>query len=246
VHRALVLDPRSDAVTLERVETYRPPDGTDATETLLFKRVATDAAPAPLPTAAPGAPGAKSADLDKDAAAGDPCAGPGRLVKTDLTCADRKRWYAALAWPKDCEEAYDNTAIRGAPAIEFYDVGGGCEVLAVRCTLGAYQGYSHYLRLENTDGGPLKASLLSFRTYDAPREGVLRPTSVTEVWGNAEFDAAKKVLVVHNRYRGPGDCGSLATYAFKDGRPAAVEFRSKNRCDGRGGDPAEWPRIKLP
>ena len=35
-----------------------------------------------------------------------------------------------------------------------------------------------------------------------------------EITGLAEFDKAKHVLKVHNRYRGPGDCGSYAVYSF--------------------------------
>ena len=177
------------------------------------------------------------------------CAGPGDATKTkDLTCADRKAWFAKLAWPKDCEEAYDATAIRGSAAIEFHPMGSGRTIVAVQCTLGAYQGYSVYVLVEEPrgpDAAP-KATLLSFRTYEAPSDNVLRRITTTEVWGMADFDDAKHELTVWNRYRGPGDCGLLTTYGFANGQPYVKTMRGKNVCDGNFVDPAAWPRVAPP
>jgi len=179
----------------------------------------------------------------------DPCAGPGDATKTtDLTCADRKAWFAKLAWPQECEHAYDATGIYGIPSIEFHAIAKGRYIVAVQCTLGAYQGYSIYLLYQeprDASAAP-KAKLLSFRTYVAPRDNVLERTSTSELWGQAEFDDAKQELTVWNRYRGPGDCGLLTTYGFTNGQPYVKTMRGKNVCDGQFVDPAAWPRVPAP
>ena len=190
---------------------------------------------------------AGSAAVTVGAAPADPCEGPGDLTKRDdLTCADRKAWYRRIEWSSECEDAYERTAIRGSAGITFHGIGGGRSVLMVVCTLGAYQGYASYFLLDGKHGGAQAFEALRFRSYLSPRDGILKPVVVTDLWGNAEFDDARAELVVHNRYRGPGDCGLLTRYGFPGGHAVVVEVRAHPVCDGKETDPAKWPRVSPP
>jgi hypothetical protein len=60
------------------------------------------------------------------------------------------------------------------------------------------------------------------------------------------FDAKTGQLSVLDKFRGPGDCGTLATYAVADGQARLVALRAKVACDGQGAEaPEKWPEIPL-
>src|SRR5262249_26096950 len=51
---------------------------------------------------------------------------------------------------------------------------------------------------------------------------------------------------VMNKFRGGGDCGTLAAYAFDAGDPELKTLRAKAACDGRdAGMPERWPRSNV-
>ncbi len=165
------------------------------------------------------------------------------LKKTNLTPADRRAWRGILKWPDDCEDAYEKTMSKETPGLEFYELAAGQYLVEVVCTTGAYQGYQFYLHLDETKSPPA-SRLLSFPSFESEDEGKPKKrTEIQEMWGLATFDAKTKLLEIHNKYRGPGDCGSLATYEFPHGTPRLKEFREKSECDGNYVEPKEWPRI---
>jgi hypothetical protein len=66
-----------------------------------------------------------------------------------------------------------------------------------------------------------------------------------EITGLPEFNNSAKTLTILNRYRGVGDCGSYATYAFEGDRALLKEFRAKLDCDGQGAEhPEQWSVIR--
>lgn len=165
------------------------------------------------------------------------------LKKTNLTPADRRAWRKIIKWPDDCEEAYEKTMSKETAGLNFYELAAGQYLVEVVCTTGAYQGYQFYSYLDETKSPP-SATLLSFQSFESEEEGKPKKrTEIQEVWGLATFDAKAKRLEIHNKYRGPGDCGSLATYEFPGGTPRLKEFREKSACDGEYVEPKEWPRI---
>ena len=165
------------------------------------------------------------------------------LKKTNLTPADRRAWRNVLKWPDDCEEAYEKTMSKETPGLEVYELASGQYLVEVVCTTGAYQGYQFYSHWDETKSPPA-ARLLTFPSFESEDEGKpKKKTEIQEVWGLATFDAKTKSLEIHNKYRGPGDCGSLATYEFPNGTPRLKEFREKSACDGNYVEPKEWPRI---
>ena len=165
------------------------------------------------------------------------------LRKSNLSPGDRRAWRGILKWPDECEEAFEQTMGKETAGLEFYELSAGRYLVEIVCTTGAYQGYQFYSYLDETKSPPA-ARLLTFETYESEDEDKLQKTEKQEMWGLPEFDAKTKRLRILNKYRGPGDCGSLARYEFPEGSPVLKEFREKSKCDGKGaGNPEKWRRI---
>ncbi len=167
------------------------------------------------------------------------------LKKSDLTYEDRKAWREILKWPDDCEQAFDYPD-KNFGGLEFHRLADGQYLVAVTCTLGAYQGYQSYFFYDETAREP-SSKLLTFESRESQDGDSLTETRSTEVWGQPDFDEKTKELKVFNRFRGSGDCGILATYEFADGAPKLKELRAKTACDGKdGGGPEKWRKIVPP
>ncbi|HYP27265.1 MAG TPA: DUF1176 domain-containing protein [Blastocatellia bacterium] len=167
------------------------------------------------------------------------------LKKSDITYEDRKAWRAFLKWPDDCEEAFDYPD-KSLGGVEVHRLSDRQHLVAVTCTLGAYQGYQFYYFYDETGPEPA-AKLLTFESRESQDNDSLTETRTEEVWGQPTFDEKTKELKVFNRFRGPGDCGILATYEFVNGEPKLKELRAKTACDGKdGGGPEKWKKVALP
>ena len=168
------------------------------------------------------------------------------LSKESVTREGRKAWRQVLGWPDSCEEGFDypDPALGG---ITFHALGRDRYLVEVVCTLGAYQGYQRYYLLDESAPRP-QARALSFVTYEAtgkPGQALTR-VQTEELWGSPQFDANTKRLSVTRKFRGSGDCGTLAVYGFDAGDPQLKTLRAKTACDGRGaGVPDRWPRVNL-
>jgi hypothetical protein len=189
---------------------------------------------------------ANSVGADTQTPAVAPSAPSATMSKENVTRDGRKAWRRVLKWPDSCEEGYDypDPALGG---VAFHALAKGRYLAEVVCTLGAYQGYQRYYLLDESAPQPT-ARPLTFSTYEATgKQGqALTRTQTEELWGSPEFDPKTRRLKVMNRFRGTGDCGTLAVYAFDSGDPQLQEFRAKTACDGRGaGNPGKWPRVKL-
>jgi len=166
------------------------------------------------------------------------------LAKPDLTLADRAAFRRVLAWSDECETAFD-AGDRGYGGIEVDTLAPGRYLIGVVCTRGAYQGYRVYYYYDETRQPPA-ARALTFETRESPDERSLVRTTTRELWGLPTFDRRTRQLRVLNRFRGPGDCGILATYRFVGGVPELAELRAKLACDGKGAEePERWPLVPL-
>ena len=162
-----------------------------------------------------------------------------------LTPADRKAWREIIRWPEECEEAFAATAGRAGDdaGLEFFELGEGRRLAKVLCAGGAYQP-SQVFAIVHEAGATPSAKVLAFDVYESPEDDKLEKTSATELWGLADFDARTKQLKVHNRFRGPGDCGTLSTYGFDAAGPVLKELRADTLCDGKGAEnPERWKKV---
>ena len=166
------------------------------------------------------------------------------LAKADLTLADRAAFRRALGWSDECESAFDATD-SGYGGIEVDTLAPGRYLVGVVCARGAYQGYRVYYFYDEKRRPPA-ASALTFEIRESPDERSLVRTTTRELWGLPTFDRRTRQLRVLNKFRGPGDCGTLATYRFVEGVPELAELRAKLACDGKGAEaPERWPPVPL-
>jgi hypothetical protein len=115
----------------------------------------------------------------------------------------------------------------------------------VRCAWGAYQGSQVYYLYDETREPP-RGEPLTFEVRESPDEKSLVANRTPEVWGLPTFDPGRGQLEVLNKFRGPGDCGTLATYRFVDGQPHLSRLRAKAACDGKGAEePEKWAEVPL-
>jgi hypothetical protein len=168
-----------------------------------------------------------------------------QLARTNLTRADRAAWRRVLGWPADCEEAFTASAAADAPGIEIDPLSPGRSLVEVRCAWGAYQGSQVYYFYDETRK-PAGALPLTFEVRESPDDRSLVRSETREVSGLPTFDARTGQLSILDKFRGPGDCGTLATYAFVEGTVRLTELRAKVACDGQGAEePEKWPEIPL-
>jgi hypothetical protein len=167
------------------------------------------------------------------------------LKKTDLTYADRAAWRAQLKWPQDCEQSFDYPD-KSFAGLAFFELSADRYLVQVTCTLGAYQGTSIFLLLDESRS-PLESKLLHFVDYEDsgdPGPNRLQKHTVTELTGTPEFDAEQKQLRLIDKFRGLGDCGFMSTYSFTKEQPELILFQAKLECDGKGPfNPREWKKM---
>jgi hypothetical protein len=129
--------------------------------------------------------------------------------------------------------------------LEFHQLADQQYLIEVTCTLGAYQGFQVYMYLDERQSPPV-AKLLTFLTYESEDDNKLEKKETEELWGLPEFNPGTKELTIVNKFRGPGDCGTLATYGFREGAPELRDLRAKLTCDGKGAEnPQSWEKIDI-
>jgi hypothetical protein len=166
--------------------------------------------------------------------------------KVNLSYKDREAWRKIIKWPDSCEEAFNKTMHKATASLEFYELAQKQYLVEVICTLGAYQGFQIYSYLDETKSPP-SARLLTLPTYESEDENKLEKKETEELWGVPEFDFKTKQLMILNKFRGLGDCGTLATYGFQRGDVQLKELRAKLTCDGKGAEnPKKWGEITPP
>jgi len=167
-------------------------------------------------------------------------------ISGQLSYQDRLAWRKILNWSRECEDAFDATMSKEHAGLLFHELSDRKYLVEITCTLGAYQGFQNYAYLDLRGDWPV-ARILSFPAYESEKEGELKKKETAELWGLSGFDPKTKHLIILNRFRGTGDCGTLATYGFHDGFPELVELRADLKCDGNGErDPQRWKRISPP
>ena len=138
-----------------------------------------------------------------------------------------------------------DSAAADATGIEVYPLSPGRSLVEVRCAWGAYQGSQVYYFSDETRR-PAVAQPLTFEVRESPDDRSLVRSETQEVSGLPTFDPKTGQLSILNKFRGPGDCGTLATYGFAAGQAHLLTLRAKAVCDGQGAEaPETWPEIPI-
>jgi hypothetical protein len=188
--------------------------------------------PAPAAEAEAGPPGTTGAIQDPERA--DAAVPPSASALPDP--ADRPGWRRVLGWPDDCEADYD--AGTWGAGLTFHPLDGDRQLVEVVCLVAAYQQAQLFLTFQ--PGPPAEVRLLRFPGYAPDGEGRWLPEEAVELAGDASFDAAARELTVSTRFRGLGDCGSVARWRIDGDAPELLELRGKAECDGVQ---EGWPSV---
>ncbi|MGH8615958.1 MAG: DUF1176 domain-containing protein [Gammaproteobacteria bacterium] len=155
----------------------------------------------------------------------------------------RQSWRAVLDWPDSCEQGFDRFD-PGWNGVQLYTLR-TTFLVEVTCTRGAYQGSQIYYHVDQ-DPRARRIQPIRFRTFEVPSADaadVIAREDI-ELWGSPEFRAETGELVVFNKFRGLGDCGSLSTYKLDGARARLQSFKLKAHCDGEGANkPESWVDI---
>lgn len=139
-----------------------------------------------------------------------------------------------------CEDDFNPEAAESESSL--YQVGEGKYLVQLMCFMAAYQGAYEYLLLTQTPAG-LEAKPLTLARFEEDDAGELQKTDARSIGGLTEYDPEKQLLTVFTKYRGIGDCGSLAQYQFSEDQLQLVKYKAKQECDGNYIEPDEYRQI---
>lgn len=114
---------------------------------------------------------------------------------------------------------------------QVYKLGDRQYLVKLQCFLAAYQGnYAFVLYTKSSPRLHIQPLLLS--TFTRDMAGNLVRLESTTVAGLPAFDPKQKVLTLSTKFRGIGDCGSVAKYKLVQNELRLTEFKVKYQCDG--------------
>ena len=172
------------------------------------------------------------------ALAGGSTSAAGTLPGT-TTKADRAAWKKLLHWPASCDASWRGEP--GAGIAGVWPIGSGSHLVAVDCSLFAYQGTSMIFVLDST-GRPLGP--LIFHIYVDPGTGKPTPTKTTAPLGQIEYAPATGILSVTDLASGSGVCGIYSTFKFLGAQLVPVAVRARETCT-TAVTKTRWPKLPL-
>ncbi|WP_013324135.1 DUF1176 domain-containing protein [Gloeothece verrucosa] len=110
------------------------------------------------------------------------------------------------------------------------------------CFLGAYQGNYEYYLYENLASKP-NIKPLSLPVFEVDQAGQVTRSDSRSIGGIPDYNSVQQTLTVVTKYRGLGDCGSLAKYKWQQKEFKILEYRVKASCDGKYLEPEQYSRV---
>lgn len=167
-----------------------------------------------------------------------PASAAGALPGT-TTRSDRAAWKKLLDWPATCDASWRGEP--GAGIAGVWPIGSGSHLVAVDCSLFAYQGTSMVFVLDAT-GRPLGP--LVFHIYVDPGTGKPTPTKTAAPLGQIQFVTATGILSVTDLAAGSGVCGIYSTFKFSGTELVPVAARARETCT-TAVSKTRWPKLPL-
>jgi hypothetical protein len=159
--------------------------------------------------------------------------------KAERDCASALS--SLTAWPRapeECDYDYGKDLFLGperVPSPRFLPLRPGKFLIEMHCGSGAYNPLNAYVLYDEIKS-PATAKLLRFPYYPFGSSGDpdhVPPVVWKRVLSGRAFNHRRGELIVFAKFRGFGDCGVFARYAFPDDEPVLREFRVKTACDDR-------------
>lgn len=125
---------------------------------------------------------------------------------------------------------------------EVYPVGDSKYLVKASCFLAAYQeGFEFWLYEKNPQGIDVKP--LTVTRFNAAGGGKPNPDEIRTLGGMTTYDPANETVTIFTKFRGVGDCGSLARYQFENNSLDLVSYKAKYDCDGNYVAPEQYPQV---
>jgi len=113
-----------------------------------------------------------------------------------------------------------------------YKVDNQTYFVMVQCFLAAYQGnYEFFLYSPKASSNVTKP--LTVTQFTQNQSGQVEKVESTNVGGLPTFDQQQRILNLRTKFRGAGDCGSIARYRLDRDALKLLDFRAKFACDGK-------------
>ena len=139
-----------------------------------------------------------------------------------------------------CEGELDKSASEQFSAV--YPLDQNRYLVQLLCFMGAYQGnYRYFLYEKQADSVSLQP--LNLDRYEPDDSGKITKTLANNVAGLPDYDSTQKTLSLVTKYRGLADCGSLATYHWAGDQFKVIEYRVKDKCDGKFVEPEQYAQV---
>lgn len=113
-----------------------------------------------------------------------------------------------------------------------YKVDNQTYFVIVQCFLAAYQGnYEFLLYTPGANANPVKP--LTVTEFIENQPGKAEQVMSSSIGGLPTYDPNQQILTIRTKYRGAGDCGSIARYRLQNAALNLMDFKAKFVCDGK-------------
>jgi hypothetical protein len=150
--------------------------------------------------------------------------------------------YAQQETLKLCDDVFDRYYSQTASQV--FSLDEQTYLIQLGCFLAAYQTNFEFWQYNKTESGGTFTPLMltSFNENENESGDPIRQETKT-LAGLATYSPATRSLNILTKYRGIGDCGSMADYQLKNGKFELVKYQAKFDCDGNYIEPDEYPQI---
>lgn len=185
---------------------------------------------------------------EQGAGSGEQGAGSGveTSLPPSLPVDDRTREevLAALYAQKDtlklCDEVFDRDYSQSASQV--FSLDEQTYLMQVGCFSAAYQANFEFWQYEKTESGVTFTPLM-LTSFNQNSSGDPIREETKTLAGLATYSPATRSLNIFTKFRGIGDCGSMADYQLKNGKFELVKYQAKFDCDGNYVEPDDYPQI---
>jgi len=113
-----------------------------------------------------------------------------------------------------------------------YKVDSQTYFVVVQCFLAAYQGNYEFFRYSpSAKSNAVKP--LPITEFVSQESGKVEKVASPSIGGLPSYDPKERILTIRTKYRGLGDCGSVARYRLDDTALKLLDFKAKFECDGK-------------
>lgn len=155
-----------------------------------------------------------------------------------LTVNDRAMWRSALAWPDECEGAFEASRASNDAGLAFYRLPGDLTLVQIFCAQGAYQPTQVFVAIDDREGNR-RTSLLRFDRPESIDGVTIQTQRHVELSGDVHVSPASSEMTVVAFSRQTRDCGIWSRYRLRAAGPELAGIRARLPCPDMPADPVD-------